>query len=253
MIDVHCHLVDAKYQDIKVQTIVDEAHKAGVQIIANGVRLMENKKQIEISEQNNGIWVCVGVAYESGSDNFKNIKEQLRKMCKHPKVVGIGEAGLNYYAGMSEKLKNYQIKLFETHLELARELDLPIEVHNRGADLDIYNLICKYRIKTLLHCFSGTEDFMKIMADLGCYFSFGGMITYKKNENIRRVVKLVPQDRLLLETDSPYLSPEPLRGTINTPTNVKIVAERMAQIRGITESELERLTSENTQRLFGKI
>ena len=254
MIDVHCHLADKRYQGTGIQRIVDEAREAGVGVIVNGTGTTENRKHLETAEKNDGVWVCVGVAYEPGYENQDKIREELRKMCRHPKVVGIGEAGLNYYSGMSDELRQYQLKLFEMHLELAAETGLPIEIHNREADEEIHRILStKYEVlrgKTLLHCFSGTVEFMKQMEDLGCYFSFGGMTTYKKNGWIREVVKLVRADRLLVETDAPYLPPEPLRGTINTPANVKIIAEKIAEIRGVTAAGLEKLVTENTRRLF---
>lgn len=250
MIDIHCHLVDSKYRDLGTQEIIDESHKAGVEMIVNGTGLMECKSSLEAAEKNDGVWVCVGVAYEPGYENLEKTKNELRLLCKHPKVVGVGEAGLNFYSGMSEGLKKYQLELFQIHLELAVEHNLPIQIHNREADDEIKRMVEKYPVKTLLHCFSGSGEFMKQMAEMGCYFSFGGMITYKKNEALREVVKLVPEERLLIETDAPYLPPEPLRGTINTPVNVKIVAERMAEIRGISVAELERLTTQNARRLF---
>ncbi len=253
MIDVHCHLIDTKYQDRDPQSIVEEAKKAGVQMIVNGTGVSESKKSLDIADKNNGVWVCVGTAYETGNENLEKIRKELKMMCGHPKVVGIGEAGLNYYSGMNEELKEYQQNLFEMHLELAREFDLPIEIHNREADADIMKEVKKYQVKTLLHCFSGTNEFMQQMVNPGCYFSFGGMITYKKNEALREIVRQVPADRLLLETDAPYLPPEPVRGTINTPVNVKIVARRMAEIKGVSIEEIDRITSRNVRRLFSKL
>jgi len=254
MIDAHCHLIDSKYQDSGIQRIVNEARESGVEMIANSTGLTESRKTVEIAEKINGIWVCVGVAYEPGYENLEKTKNELRKLSEHSKVIGVGEAGLNYYAGMSEELKKYQRKLFEMHLELAAELDIPIQIHNREADEEIYQIISKVQNpmsnKILLHCFSGSVEFMRQMAKIGCYFSFGGMITYRKNEALREAVRQVPDSQILLETDSPYLPPEPLRGTINTPVNVKIVAERTAEIRGIPVSELESLTTENARRLF---
>lgn len=257
MIDVHCHLIDERYKGEDVASIVSKARVAGIGIIVNGTGLIESRKQIEIAEKNSGVWVCVGTAYDAGVENLENLKQELKTMGRLSKVVGIGEAGLNYFTGMSEELKSYQLKLFETHLEVASELGLPIEVHNREADEEIYQVLStKFEVlrgKVLLHCFSGSVEFMEKMAGIGCYFSFGGMITYKKNESLREVARAVPNERLLLETDAPYLPPEPLRGTVNQPINVKIVAEKMAEIRDVSVEELDRLTSQNARRLFSRL
>lgn len=253
MIDVHCHLADSKYQGFEIHKIVDETNNAGVGMILNGTGVKENRIHLDIAKGHDNIWVCVGMAYEPGHEDLKKTRAELEKWCNQPKVIGIGEAGLNYYSGMNEKLRLYQLGLFEMHLQLARDLDVPIQVHNRAADTDIYDLVKKYKTKTLLHCYTSSIDFMRETAQLGCCFSFGGMITYKSNSRLRDVVRQIPKDRLLLETDSPYLPPEPLRGTINTPINVKIVAEKIAVIRGVSYEEIEKMTSENAQRLFSKM
>jgi TatD DNase family protein len=252
MIDVHCHLIDAKYEGRDAQSIINESRATGVEMIVNGTGLENSIQSIVLTEGNTGVWAAVGIHPEE-KNNIQNMKYKLGKLAVQAKVVAIGEIGLDYREDTAEEEKIRQKELFKLQLELARDTGLPAIVHNRNANEDVEKMILKYQMKTLLHCFSGSGEFMMKMAELGCYFSFGGMITYKKNESLRDLVRIVPADRLLLETDSPYLPPEPVRGTINTPVNVKIVAERMAVIRGVSVEEIEKQTSDNARRLFSKM
>ena len=168
------------------------------------------------------------------------------------KIIGIGETGLDYYYENSKK--NTQIELFQKHIELAKLKKIPVIVHTRSADIDTINMINKNiknsNVKFLIHCFSGGLEFCKKLLDLNCYISFSGIITFKNSQELRETIKIVPLNKILVETDSPYLSPVPLRGKSNTPSNVKFVADCLAKIKGISLEEISETTTRNFNNLF---
>jgi TatD DNase family protein len=256
MIDVHCHLTDDKYADDRKE-IINEAERLKIRMITNGTGTKDSLQATELAKKHPDIWVCVGTAYEDGYENTQEVKAELEKLCELPKVVGIGETGLNYYEGMTDERKDYQQKLFKTHLDLAREHNLPVQIHNRGANEDIQRILKQeypeLKEKVLLHCFTGPANFMQQMLDWGCFVSFGGKITYKTNEELRNLVKTTPENRLLIETDAPYLPPHLHRGERNRPVNVRIVSEKAAEIRGESLEKLIDQTSDNAHRLFAKM
>jgi TatD DNase family protein len=254
MIDVHCHLTDPGYAD-NLETVIAEATKAGVVMITNGTNPEDSKKATEIAEKYPNIWVCVGIHPEEISE-IRDISHkiiQLQELIKNKKVIGIGEVGLDYYHGIGEKEKKKQKNLLEMQLLLAEECKLPVEIHNRSADDDIWAIINKYKITGVMHCFTRNMEFMEKCVSKGWYISFGGLITYPNNDRMIKVAQAVPADRLLLETDAPYSFPEYGIKVLNKPQNVKIVAKAIAAIRQMTIAEIDRITSENARKLFKKI
>ncbi|MFP4003449.1 MAG: TatD family hydrolase, partial [Alphaproteobacteria bacterium] len=175
-------------------------------------------------------------------------------LADHPKVVGIGETGLDYYYENSPR--EDQAASFRRHIEAARRTGLPLIVHTRAADEDTAEILreemAQGAFSGVLHCFSAGPELARAAVDLGFYISFSGILTFPKAEELRRVAAEVPQDRLLVETDSPYLAPVPKRGKPNEPAFVKHTAARLAEIRGMPEAELHRLTTDNFFRLFSK-
>ena len=169
---------------------------------------------------------------------------------KSKKIIAFGETGLDYFYKKSEKKD--QLFSFEKHIEFAISENVPVIIHTRDADEDTILIIKKYYKKTrfLIHCFTGNLEFAKNLLNLECLISFSGIITFKKSNELRDVVKYVPLERMLIETDSPYLSPDPLRGKSNEPANVKIVGESIAKIKEISFEEVARLTTENFQNFF---
>jgi TatD DNase family protein len=247
MVDVHCHLTLLGQDDIKVGLAGLDA------VITCGTSIEDSKKAIEIAEKHSNVWVCVGIHPEEISKfQFTNIKH-LENLIKHPRVVGIGEVGLDYYQEISEEEKKKQRELLEIQLQLAEKYELPVEIHNRAADEETWNLITKYKIIGVMHCFTRNMEFMKKCAGKGWYISFGGLITYPNNDRMKKVAREVPIDKLLLETDSPYSFPEQGRKEINQPQNVKIVAGVIANLRGISEAEIDRITSKSARSLFNKL
>lgn len=250
MIDAHCHLIDSKYGDLTPNIIIETAQEEGVKMICNGTSLKNIKESIDLSEKYPTVWVTVGVhPDEIINDGLPHISE-LKELTKHAKVVAIGEAALDFYDGINEEERNLQRKLFKLHIQLATETGLPLVVHNRNADEEILEYLKIFSGGVQLHCFVENMPYALEAVKRGWYLSFGGIITFKKSGYLRDIVKEIPADRILLETDAPYLAPEPVRGSVNTPANVKIVAECVAKIRNTSIEQIEEITEKNTKKLF---
>jgi len=227
MIDAHCHLYEIPEEEWK-----DNGLEA---MVCAGADLESSRMAIKLASKFDNVWATVGMHPESGIMNHESC-EELRTLLKEPKVVAVGECGLE--TGSDE-----EIKLFKFNIDLAKETGLPLVVHCRNMFNKIFEILDYGKVQ--MHCFTGTEEEMRECVKRGWYISFGGILTFKKNEELRRVAKLVPEELLLVETDSPYLSPEPVRGTKNVPTNVKYVLDCLAK------ENMEQITSENARRLFG--
>jgi TatD DNase family protein len=248
MIDVHCHL-----DDPRLEGYVPEDDLI---VITMGTDVKSSEKAVELADKYPNVWACVGIHPENAIDELGNVIYELKKLTKHPKVVGIGEVGLDYRQEIKPEEKEKQRELFEEMVKLSHETNLPMVVHNRNADEDIYSSL-KSQVTSLkgilMHCFTRNAEFLKKMIYLGAYFSFGGMITYDNNSRMRNVACLVPDDKLLLETDAPYSVPVGGKGDINTPANVKIVAKVIAELKNIPVEKLEKITDANSKRLFIKM
>ena len=255
LIDSHCHLTDKKF--LNVDEIIKRAKEVGVEkIIVPAVNFKDSKKIIELAKKHQELYALVGIHPECVQD-VSNLKIQMSKLKSliqnSNKVVGIGEIGLDFYWRSDNKKQ--QIELFKAQLKLAVELNLPVVIHNRNADREI-----KAVIESLekfpagqFHCWGGSREFLLWVLERNFYISFAGNITYTKAEELRNLLKLVPKNRLILETDSPYLTPEPIRGNQNEPKNVKILASFQAKLLGIQEKALIAETGKNTLCLFSDI
>lgn len=232
MTDAHCHLQDLDNFDISNLEFV----------ICSGASIESSKKAIKIAQKFPNVYATVGIHPQEISNFQFPIFDEFSKLVKFSKVVAIGECGLD-----SDNLR--EIELLKLHVALAKELDLPLVIHNRNQDRNILEILGNYP-KVMMHCFTGNENFMKECVDRGWYVSFGGILTFKRSEGLREVAKLVPDDKLLIETDSPYLSPEPIRNQQNHPKNVKIVAELLASLRNTSINQIEEVTDKNVERLF---
>lgn len=227
MTDAHCHLQDLENIDISNLKYV----------ICAGASIGSSKKAIEIAQEYPNVWATVGIHPES-NDEFSKVRELTREK----KVVAIGECGLDSDAPR-------EIELLKKHVNLAREFSLPLVIHNRNQDQKILETLGDYS-KVMLHCFTSNLEFMNECVKRGWYISFGGILTFKKSEYLREIAKQVPEDLLLIETDSPYLSPEPSRGMKNHPNNVKIIAQLLANLRNTSIDRIEDITDRNTETLF---
>jgi TatD DNase family protein len=247
MIDVHCHLDDPRLEGYVPET--------DISVITMGTDVESSGKAVELANKYPNVWACVGIhpenSYELGDMSYE-IK-QLQNLIKNKKVVGIGEVGLDYRQDIKPDDKEKQRELFEAMVRLAEETKLPIVVHNRNADEDVLTILDGLKTGVLMHCFTRGKEFMQKCVERGWYMSFGGLVTYENNSRMKAVVKELPMELLLLETDAPYSVPVGGKGDINTPANVKIVAEAVAYLKNMTIGELETATDANTKKLFNKM
>jgi TatD DNase family protein len=253
LVDSHCHLPHEKYLK-NLEEIINEAKEAGVTKLINiGTSLEENKKAEEISRQHDNIYCALGIyPHEDLDKSFSEIRKQLSEDLKSTKkLVAVGECGIDISEWEGGRSLEGQKKLFELQIELAIESNLPLVIHNRNADAVILDTLLRYKqARGVIHCFSSSWEIAKKFLSLGYYLSFSGMITYPSRLELTEVVKNVPDDKFILETDSPYLPIHGHRGEVNYPKYVKIVAEKASQIKEKPFLEVSRLSYENTCRLF---
>lgn len=248
-IDTHCHL-DFPEFDVDRDEVIKRAREKGVTHIINiGSSLRGSVASFELAKKYEFIYAAIGV-HPHEADNFnQEIFKEIEQLARSEKVVAIGEIGLDYYKNFS-KAEN-QRPLFESLAGLAQDLNLPLVIHSREASVDTLKILKDAKVKkAVVHCFSGDEVFLKNCLDLGFYISFTCNITYKKAENLRALVKLAPLERIFLETDAPYLSPEGSRGRRNEPINVKYVAEEIARVKEISIEEVAQVTTEQAKKFF---
>lgn len=256
LIDTHCHL-DAKRFNHDRTEVLQRARAAGVEkLITIGVDLPGSERAFALAQTHDDVFCTVGIhphEAESAPDGFT---DALRTMAAHPKVVAIGECGLDYYYDHSPREK--QQAVFVEHIALALELDLPLIVHVRDAWPDCLALLEKHgesadgaRVRGVIHCFTGTAENAADALKLGFYLSIPGVVTFKKAGDLHEVVPTIPADKILVETDAPYLAPTPYRGKRNEPAYVKHVAEKVAELRGESLAHVLETTGRNAHALFG--
>ncbi|MGH7771035.1 MAG: TatD family hydrolase, partial [Candidatus Binatia bacterium] len=250
----HAHIQETEFvQDINA--VIHRAQEAGVEkiiVVGGAGDLSSNDTAIELAENFAGLFATVGMHPHDAKGVSEDDFNRLKHLAENPKVVAVGETGLDFYYEHSPR--KVQMSLFCRFIQMARETRLPLVVHDREAHREVAELLRsegRGEIRGVIHCFTGdlgaAEDFL----DLGFYLSFTGIITFKKSESLRDVVRRLPLDRILVETDSPYLAPVPHRGKRNEPAFVRIVAETLARARGVTMAEVAQATRLNTERLFG--
>ncbi len=249
--DTHCHL-DFKDFESDRDEVIKRSRKEGVGLIVNvGSSLRGTKASIEIAEKNDFIYAAAGIhPHEADSVPEKHL-EEFRMLLGRDKVVAIGEIGLDYFKNISSK--ENQKKLVRILLSEARERDLPIIIHNRDAHEDILAILKEImgnKLKGVMHCFSGDEKFLTDCLDMGLHVSFTCNLTFKNADKLREVANKVPIERLLLETDAPFLAPQIFRGKRNEPSYVKYLAEEIAKIKGRSLEEVARITTTNAKKLF---
>jgi len=254
LIDSHCHLDRLKFKEGEnLDDVLNHARERGVQKMLCVCISTENRENVvAIAEQHDDIVASVGV-HPLDVETGLAAQQQLREWGAHPKVVALGETGLDYY--YSKDQKNLQQQSFVDHLQAAAEVKLPVIVHTRDARQDTIDLIKAHGdldSAGVLHCFTEDWDMASKALDLNYYISISGIVTFRNAEALRDVAKKIPLERLLVETDSPYLAPVPFRGKPNQPGYVKEVAEFVAELRGISYQELAQATGDNFHRLFSK-
>ena len=256
MIDVHCHLTGGEYPDI--ESVLFHAKQNGVsRMICSGFDLDSSYIAAELAEKYDGVYFTAGFHPSELGKYKEGDLERLKRLCTHEKCVAVGEIGLDYHFD-DNPAKETQKELFIAQLKIADELELPVVIHSRDAAFDTLTLL-KEQIELLkkgglLHCYSYSPEMVREFAELGLYFSFGGTVTFKNAKKVQESCKSVPADRLLTETDCPYLTPVPKRGEFpNEPKNVKHVYEFLTGLLNISQEELEKQVEENAKTLFFKL
>lgn len=253
LIDTHCHIHFDDFADTTVEALLERAEQAGVKkMMLIGTDPVTNKQVLEVSAKYPQLHCSLGFHPHDAKDFTPDYLAEVEKMAASVKVKAIGEIGLDYFRNLSSK--EQQIETFEAMCDLASKLHLPIIVHDRDAHDDIVEILVRKAktkgIQGVIHCFSGDESFAKKMIDIGFYLSFAGNITFKNAENLRQVIRCIPLDSMLIETDSPYLTPVPHRGKRNEPSFVKFVAEQIMSIKNISLEEVAAVTTANAQKVF---
>ena len=250
LLDSHAHYNDEKFDDDR-DTIIKEAYNSGITTIINaGYSLESSKKAIEIANQYKFMYATVGVSPNDIEDLKGNYIEDIEELAKSYKVVAIGEIGLDYYWNKENKEK--QKEIFMEQIKLANKLELPIVIHTREAVMDTIDILKKIECKKrgVFHCCPLNRELVKEALKLGFYISFAGPVTFKNSKNAEEIVNLVPIEKILIETDSPYLSPEPVRGRRNDSQNVKYIAQKIADIKGLTIEEVAKQMHKNIEKIF---
>ena len=248
--DTHAHYDNKQFDDDRDETL-RSMEGAGITLILNSASSLRSaKSSLAMADKYPFVYASVGVHPHDSKSMSDNTVAELEELLKHPKAMAVGEIGLDYHYDFSPR--DIQRKRFREQMELARSVKKPVIVHEREALTDTLEIIREFRDLTgVVHCFSGSWETAKIILGFGWYLSFTGVVTYKNARKSLEVVEKMPADRLMLETDCPYLAPEPMRGRRNSSLNLPFIAEKIANIRGMTIDEIAALTMENGKRFFG--
>jgi len=254
LVDSHCHL-DFLESAAERAEVIARARRAGVgAMVTIGTKITEFPAVLAIAESDPDIWCSVGIHPHEAAAEPETTAETLARLADHPKVVGIGETGLDFYYEHSPRLR--QGEVFRAHCEAARATGLPLIVHTRDADGETAEILAeecaKGPLTGVIHCFSSRAQLADKALSLGFYISLSGIVTFKNAEVLREIVRGLPKERILVETDAPYLAPVPLRGKRNEPAYVVHTAAQVARLRGWSDVELAEITTANFYRLFAK-
>jgi TatD DNase family protein len=254
LVDSHAHLDFSEF-DTDRQEVITRAQEAGVEIIVNaGAGLEASQAGVALAKTYPQVYAAVGVHPHEAKTLDDGVLAELRDLAQHPKVVAIGEIGLDYYRDLSPR--PVQRQAFQQQLALAKELGQPIIVHDREAHDDIMNMLRQWVREDhqpvgVMHCFSGDLAMAREVIEMGFYISIPGPVTFTNARRLPELVRVLPLERLLIETDCPYLTPHPHRGKRNEPAYVRLVAEAIARIRGMPLEQVARITTANARVLFG--
>ncbi len=255
LVDHHCHIDRPEFAN-DLDGVVARAHAAGVGLMVNiSTRVRRFDHLLSVVERFDTVYGTVGTHPHYAHEELDVSAAELVRLAQHPKIAGIGEAGLDYY--YKHSTPEAQAQGFRTHIAAARETGLPLEIHTRDADADTLTILrdehAKGAFPAILHCFTGGRELAMRAVDLGLYVSFSGVVTFKKADALRAIACEVPLDRLLVETDAPYLAPEPYRGKQNEPAYVGHTAGALATARDIPVAEFAAATTENFFRIYTKV
>ena len=252
MIDSHCHL-DHEPLVKNIEDVLSRCKKEGIsKVLTISTTLSSFPKIIEIINQDEMIYGTFGIhPHETNTDQLSK-DEIIKKINLNDKIIGVGESGLDFYYNNSDKDK--QIKSFKNHIDAAIELDIPLIVHSRNAEIETYEILknSDNNLKILMHCFTGSLPFAMKLMELNSFFSASGIITFKNSTDLQNTFKELPLERLLIETDSPFLAPEPMRGKKNEPSFVRYTLKKLSEIKNVNSEELDKITTDNFNKLFFK-
>ncbi|MXQ10898.1 TatD family hydrolase [Microvirga makkahensis] len=254
LVDSHCHL-DFPDLQTRLPSILEAAQAAGVgRLVTISTHVARFETYRALAEAHDVVFFSIGTHPHNAAEEPDVPAKRLVELSAHPRCIAIGEAGLDYHYDKSPR--EVQRKVFRTHIEAARECGLPLVIHARNADEDMVEILSdemrRGRFRAVLHCFSSGEKLAQVGVELGLYVSFSGILTFRNSDEIRRIAAVVPRDRLLVETDAPYLAPVPYRGKTNEPAYVAHTAHVLAEVIGASDAEIARTTTDNFYRLFSK-
>ena len=259
LFDSHCHLDDERFEEDR-EEIIEKIKESGVtKLVSAGYSIEGSRKGVELSKKYEFIYTTCGLSpndipqtEEELWKDIEKIKKIVEENLKYKKIVAIGEIGLDYYWEKDNEKRKLQKEAFVKQIELANDFNLPIVIHTRDAVMDTIEILKKNNVnkKGVFHCCPLNRELVKEALKLDFYISFAGPVTFKNSKNANEIIQMVPNDKILIETDSPYLSPEPLRGKRNDPRNVKYIAQKIADVKGLSINEVAEITNQNAKRIF---
>ena len=250
LVDTHAHLQWASF-DKDREKVISRARKTGVKYIVNiGFDADGSRRAIELAERNKGLYATVGIHPHNASQLNESVLQQIERLSKNPKVVAIGEIGLDYYRNLSPR--GAQKEAFKAQLFLAKELRLPVVIHDREAHADTLEILSKFKgeIDAIMHCFSGSKEMVKQCVNSNFLISFAGPVTFPNSRTLQEIAKWIDLSNILIETDSPWLAPQDMRGKRNEPAFLPVIARKIAGLKGISLDELSEATTKNAKEIF---
>lgn len=248
--DSHAHYDDSTFDEDRDEVISELLNLGVVGVLNCGSSVYGMRKSVELAEKYDFIYAAVGIHPENADELTDEILKEIKCLTKKDKVEAIGEIGLDYYWDENPN-KHIQKQAFRKQMELAKELNLPVVIHDREAHADTLEIIKEFpEVKGVIHCFSGSVEFAKECIKLGYYIGVTGVVTFKNSKKLKDVVKEIPMDRLLVETDCPYMAPSPYRGKRNKSDYIKYIIEEISSIKEVTCDEVERITKENIEKMI---
>ncbi len=251
LFDTHAHYDDERFDGDREALLAGMPEKNVGLIVNPGCDISSSRTAVALAESFDFVYAAVGIHPENCGDFEPGMIDQLRQMAKNPRVVAIGEIGLDYYWAENPP-RELQQEVLRRQLRLAEELGLPVIIHDRDAHGDTLEMVREFpRVRGVFHCFAGSAEMARELIKMGWMLSFNGAVTFKNAKKAPEVIASVPLEKLMIETDAPYLTPVPHRGERNDSSYVRLVAEKIAQIKGLTPEEVEKATWENGRRFFG--
>ena len=251
MIDSHCHL-DHEPLFSNLSNVIKRSKDVGIKKLLTISTSLESFQKIKnILNEDEMIYGTIGIHPHETNDSLINSENIVKNFNENLKIIGIGETGLDFYYNNSDKDK--QIKSFNEHIKAAIKTNAPLIIHSRNAEEETFDILNKYKrnnLKILMHCFTGSKNFAEKLLNLNAFFSASGIITFKNSVDLQETFKFLPLDKILIETDSPFLAPVPNRGKKNEPSFLDFTAKKLAELKGLTKSELVKITSDNFHKLF---